>query len=80
MPDAAAENSSLFIDAVEIPAYLEADRGTPYTERLHRDRTIGASVSTQTPMQQVRAWYGQAVSQTSGPTATQALGRRLDRG
>lgn len=79
MPDAAAENSSLFIDAVEVPAYLEADRGTPYTERLHRDRKIGASVLAQTPMQQVRAWYGQVVSQTSGLTAAQTLGRRLDR-
>ena len=80
MPDATAENSSLFIDAVQIPAYLEADRGTPYTERLHRDRTIGASVSAQTPMQQVRAWYGQVVLQTSGLATAQTFGRRLQHG
>jgi hypothetical protein len=79
MPDAADEHASLFIDAVEIPGYLEADRGTPYTERLHRDRAIGASLSAQKPLQRIRAWYLQ-VSQASELKSAQPLGRRLERG
>ncbi len=32
--------SSLFVDAVDIPLWLERDRDTPYAERLRRDREI----------------------------------------
>ncbi len=32
--------STLFVDAVDIPLWLEHDRDTPYAERLRRDREI----------------------------------------
>lgn len=79
MPDAADQHASLFVDAVEIPAYLEADRGSPYSERLHRDRTIGASLSTQSSVQRIREWFVR-VSQASERAGERSLGRRLERG
>lgn len=78
MPDSLDPSPPLFVDAVEIPAYLEADRGTSYTDRLHRDRAIGASLSTQDPVRRVRAWHA-SVMRNSGSRVGQSAGQRLDR-
>jgi hypothetical protein len=68
---------SLFVDAVEVPAFLDADRATPYADRLHRDRTIGASLKTLNVLQRVRAWRAQVMAHTSSEPS---LGRKLERG
>lgn len=68
----------MFVDAVEIPAYLAADRDTPYAERLHRDRTIGASLKIQDPLRRVRAWRAK-LSQDSAAAIGSSLGHRLER-
>lgn len=68
---------SLFVDAVEVPAFLDADRATPYAERLHRDRTIGASLKTKDALQRVRAWRTRVVAQGE---SEQSLSRKLERG
>lgn len=68
-----ADRNPLFVDAVEIPAYLDTDRDTPYAERLHRDRTIGASLSVRDPLQRVRAWWAQIARPAEPTTATLAL-------
>jgi hypothetical protein len=78
MPDVADSTLPLFVDAVEIPAYLDADRGTSYAERLHRDRTIGASLSTQHSLRRVRAWRAH-VLQGSASISPNSLGERLER-
>lgn len=72
---------SLFVDAVEIPAYLDADRNVPYTQRLRRDRAIGASLCERDPLRQVRAWrrMQSPPSGESGSAAARALAERLDR-
>src|SRR5262245_15979868 len=76
---AAPDRLPLFVDAVEIPAFLDGDRSNPYAERLHRDRTIGASLRALDPLAQVRAWRRQALR---GSASTPALmfAQRLDRG
>ncbi len=78
MHDAADRNTSLFVDAVEIPIHLDADRGRSYAERLHRDRTIGASISAQDPARRVRAWRSQVAATFASDE--QSLGERLERG
>jgi hypothetical protein len=78
MPDSADRNPPLFVDAVEIPACLEADRGTSYAQRLHRDRTIAASLSTRNPLGRVRAWHAR-VSRDPESISKPSLGQRLER-
>ena len=79
MPDSADRNPPLFVDAVDIPAYLEADRGTSYAERLHRDRTVAASLPAGNSLQRVRLW-GTRVMRESDSASTQSAGLRLERG
>ena len=76
----AADRPPLFIDAVEIPAFLDADRSSPYAERLHRDRTIGAALSTRDPLERVCAWRRQQALRGSTSTPALLFAQRLDRG
>lgn len=79
MRDDANRSPTLFVDAVEIPAYLDADRATPYAVRLHRDRAIGATLRTPDPLRRVRGWRARTM-QDLGFTAAQPIGQRLERG
>lgn len=58
---------------------LEADRGMSYRARLHRDRAIGAALTTRDPLQRVRAWRAQ-IAREAQSVASQSLGPRLERG
>ncbi len=73
----ADRSPSLFVDAVEVPAFLDADRATAHAERLHRDRTIGASFKALNALQRVRAWRARVVPHSESELS---LGRRLERG
>lgn len=52
-----ARNGSLFQDALDIPAWLEADRDRPFEARLHRDRSIAANLTGSDPIERVRRWW-----------------------
>lgn len=80
MHDHADRQPPLFVDAIEIPAYLEADRATPYAERLHRDRTIGASLSTRDPLRRVRAWRRAQRAAAADSTLMSMPAEQLERG
>lgn len=80
MRDAADRSPPLFVDAVEIPAYLDADRAKPYAERLHRDRTIGATLPAKDPLRRVRAWRRAQPSHDPDPASARTLAERLERG
>jgi hypothetical protein len=51
--------TTLFEDAVDVPAWLELDARVPLTERTHRDREIGKSLAPTGPAEQVRNWWRQ---------------------
>lgn len=71
---------SLFHEALDIPAWLEADRERPFEERLHRDRTIAASLSDPDPVGRVRHWW-LAVRRETPPAARDTeFAARLSRG
>jgi hypothetical protein len=55
MPNRA--DTTLFEDAIDVPLWLEHDRGTPYAERLHRDREIARQLEAETDVERVRAWW-----------------------
>lgn len=46
MPRAA---TTLFEDAIDLPLWLEADRATPYAERVRRDREAAKALPPQAP-------------------------------
>ena len=50
-------STSLFEDAIDVPAWLENDRLTPYAMRTRRDRDIGSQLATTDSVQQVRLWW-----------------------
>jgi len=52
-----ARPGSLFDEALNIPAWLEADAERPLAERLHRDRSIAATLSGSDPVDRVRHWW-----------------------
>lgn len=52
-----ARSASLFHEALEISAWLEADRDRPFEERLHRDRTIAAGLPQSDSVGRVRNWW-----------------------
>jgi Protein of unknown function (DUF2868) len=79
MPESADRNPPLFVDAVDIPASLEADRGTSYAARLHRDRAVAASLPAGNSLQRVRFW-GARVMRESDSASTHSVGQRLERG
>ena len=60
MSEGTTPTQPLLAQAVEIPAWLEADSGTPYDERLHRDRRIAAGIAGDDPLTRVRGWWAQA--------------------
>ena len=51
--------SSLFEDALDIPAWLEDDRALAFRERMHRDRQLGLALRGSSPLVRVRAWWRQ---------------------
>jgi hypothetical protein len=63
-----ARPGSLFHEALDIPAWLEADRDRPFEERLHRDRTIAAGLRDSDPLARVRQWW-QAIRRELPTTA-----------
>jgi hypothetical protein len=75
-----ARPGSLFHEALDIPAWLEADRDRPFEERLHRDRTIAASLSSSDPLARVRHWW-LAIRRETPPAARDIeFATRLARG
>jgi hypothetical protein len=71
---------SLFHEALIIPAWLEADQGRPFEERLHRDRTLAASLPGSDPVARVSYWW-LAVRRETPPAARDAeFVTRLSRG
>jgi hypothetical protein len=66
--------TTLFEDAIDVPAWLEADRHLPLEERRHRDREIGKGLDETRPARLVRAWW-QIVDRGDG----QRTGSRLER-
>lgn len=79
MRDDGHRSPQLFVDAVSIPAYLDAERDTPYAERLRRDRAIGASLRTSDPLRRVRDWRAR-VLQNLASVEGYAVAQRLERG
>jgi hypothetical protein len=49
--------STLLEDAIDIPAWLEADRLTPHAARSRRDRDIGLKLESRNRLQRVRGWW-----------------------
>ncbi len=47
---------TLFEDAVRVPAWLYADRATPFAERVRRDRAIARDLPAGDDLARVRAW------------------------
>ena len=75
-------STSLFEDAIDVPAWLENDRLTPYATRTRRDRDIGSQVSSTDSVQQVRLWWRDVRADTSDSQerrAEDASGSRLQR-
>lgn len=62
--------STLLASALDIHAWLSADNETPDTERIQRDRQIGAALDTGDDVERVLAWW------ETVDTATSDLGRR----
>ncbi len=75
-----APRQPLFAQAIEIPEWLEADRDTPYDERLHRDRQIAASIASTDPLTRIGSWW-ERIRQQMSPGQMQApVSSRLVRG
>lgn len=75
-----ARPSSLFQEALEIPAWLEADRDRPLEERLHRDRGIAASLPGSDPVARVRYWWLAVQRETPSTPWDGEFATRLSRG
>jgi len=69
----------LFCDAIEITHWLEQDRETSYAVRLHRDRSIGRTLSLTDPVQRVRTWWHQVRPGMMDETPVGRFAQRLDR-
>src|SRR5262245_18257265 len=66
--------TTLFADAIDVPLWLEADRATPYAQRVRRDRDLARGIAQRDAVGRVRAWWrGAAREAPEGP------GTRLDR-
>jgi hypothetical protein len=68
-------DSTLFETAIDVPLWLEADRLTPYAERVRRDREIARQITRDDRVARVRAWW----QRTAPDGAAQAAGSRLER-
>jgi hypothetical protein len=66
--------TTLFEDAIDVPMWLEADRRTPYTQRIARDREIARRLPPANPIRRVRGWWRDA-----GADSSDATGARLER-
>jgi hypothetical protein len=75
-----ARPGSLFHEALDIPAWLEADRDRPLEERLHRDRTIAASLPGSDPVTRVRDWWLAIRRATPSAARDTEFATRLSRG
>jgi len=54
--------TTLFEDAIDVPAWLEADRLTPYAERVQRDRGIARHLASGGRLKRVRDWWEKAAA------------------
>ena len=53
---------TLFEDAIDVPTWLEADRLTPYAQRVRRDRRIARGCAPAGRLQSVRNWWREAAA------------------
>jgi hypothetical protein len=67
-------DSTLFEHAIDVPLWLEADRFTPYAERVRRDREIARHIPRGDRIARVRAWW-----KSTAQRASEGSGARLDR-
>ncbi|WP_157994495.1 DUF2868 domain-containing protein [Peristeroidobacter agariperforans] len=74
-----ARRGSLFQEALEISAWLEADRDRPFDQRLHRDRKIAASISDSDTVDRVRHWWQVVRRETPSAAHDTELATRLSR-
>ncbi|HEY0939786.1 MAG TPA: DUF2868 domain-containing protein [Steroidobacter sp.] len=74
-----ARPGSLFHEALDIPAWLEADRDRPFEARLHRDRRIAAALPGSDPLDRVRHWWLAVRRETPLPAQDTELATRLSR-
>lgn len=74
-----ARPGSLFHEALDIPAWLEADRDRPFEERLHRDRTIAANLPGSDTLVRVRSWWLTVQRETPPDARDTELATRLSR-
>ncbi|HET7131936.1 MAG TPA: hypothetical protein VFJ95_06785, partial [Gammaproteobacteria bacterium] len=66
--------TSLFADAIDVPTWLEADRATPYAQRVRRDRDLARGIAQRDAVGRVRAWWHLTAGEVS-----EGVGTRLDR-
>ena len=74
-----ARPGSLFHEALDIPAWLEADGERSFEDRLHRDRTIAATLRGSDPVDRVRNWWLAVRRETPPPAQDSDLATRLSR-
>jgi hypothetical protein len=67
-------DSTLFENAIDVPMWLEADRLTPYAERVRRDREIARHIPRNDRIARVRTWW-RSVRQNAPEGAGARLGR-----
>lgn len=67
-------SATLFEDAIDVPVWLEAERLTPFAERVRRDRAIARDIPQSEPVSRVRAWW-----RSVAPDSARRLGARLAR-
>ncbi len=67
-------STTLFEDAIDVPLWLENDRGTPYSTRVRRDRDIGSQLPDRNAVERVRTWWNLVERRTDDPS-----GARLQR-
>lgn len=75
-----ARPASLLHEAVDITAWLEADRDRPFEERLHRDRAIAASLPSSDPVARVRHWWQAVRRERPAAAADAEFGARISHG
>jgi hypothetical protein len=70
--------TTLFEDAIDVPAWLEADRLTPYAQRVRRDRAIARGLASAGRLRSVRNWWREtAAGERSSDGARLARARTL---
>ena len=70
------DSTTLFEDAIDVPLWLEADRLTPYAERVRRDREIARRIrAAAVASQRVRAWWRSAAPRRAEPALARGSAR-----